>query len=743
MNPRVLTGITAWISILIPSQACGPFFPDTVLDKPQAALGVPPVSYLHDLYQLAGSPMPAVGSDAEHSDHPFLRQIPLESGELRDLWQKDGVAPGEIERRLQSYQSVRMALLSPLVDNGPTGFPTHGEHPPALTERPLGTGFPTDVADYVEAARLHAVGKTTEARALWKSILERPPAERKLRSAWAAWMLAKTSQDFAGSVEWYARVETEVESGATDVIGLRGAAKGWRAAVMEDPVQAMQFYYDAFAGGKESAAIDLRRVSRKLLETGDSTTFATAAANPLIRRLVNLALHASLDGPKQMDIETVPTDARQSPPVGWLAALEAHAELPLDDGPRVAWALYSSGRLDESRKWLALSPKEHPLGMWLQAKFDLRDGKLDEANKHLTEAVNVTSKDTDWSPRNPDLDQLWCFDIAERQGAHHGRLLADAGIVALARKDYLSALESLRKGGFREDAAYLAESVVSTDGLIKHVRKVAPAWMAALSEEGVIDPFTCLDSDRSYSPSEIGNDNQLRYLLARRLAREKRLKEAREFIPPELLPLLDHYIALDRARRSGRYLGEAGAAVVWRQALIHRQFGAELFSTDGAPDAGARWWSFSAADFSARAFQKGWSHEWSREPEYEASQKPAEQAIPVITSDEIRRVGLYALSGAKRFHYRYAAADLAWEAGRMLPKNHPLLPRLYHTAGQWLASKDPESADRFYQAMVRRCAKTPEGQAADANRWFLPNLEPLADLPALPTFFQGKLSPQP
>ena len=32
MNPRVLTTIAAWIFILIPSQGCGPFFPDTVLD---------------------------------------------------------------------------------------------------------------------------------------------------------------------------------------------------------------------------------------------------------------------------------------------------------------------------------------------------------------------------------------------------------------------------------------------------------------------------------------------------------------------------------------------------------------------------------------------------------------------------------------------------------------------------------------------------------------------------------------
>ena len=313
MNPRVLTGIATWISILIPSQGCGPFFPDTVLNQPQAALDVPPVSYLHGLYRLTGRPLPNKGETAVQS---FLSQIPLESAELRDFWRQAGVNSEEIERRIGHYESVRQQLLAPIVVSGPMDFPTHGNQPPALPVRPLGNEFPTDVADYVEAARLHAGGQTAEARTLWKGILERPPAERKLRAAWAAWMLAKTSPDIAGCLDGYARVETEIEAGATDAIGLRGAAKAWRAAKMDDdPLRALQFYHDAFAGGKDTAAIDIRRVSRKLLDTGDAANFATAAANPLIRRLLNLALHASLDGPRQMDIEPAPgaRDNRRPP----------------------------------------------------------------------------------------------------------------------------------------------------------------------------------------------------------------------------------------------------------------------------------------------------------------------------------------------------------------------------------------------------------------------------------------------
>ena len=108
MNPRVLTAIAAWTAILIPSQSCGPFFPDTVLDRPQAALDVPPVSYLHGLYRLSGRPLPKEEENAEHS---FLRQIPLEAAELRDFWQKAGVDADEIDRRIRHYESVRQTLL--------------------------------------------------------------------------------------------------------------------------------------------------------------------------------------------------------------------------------------------------------------------------------------------------------------------------------------------------------------------------------------------------------------------------------------------------------------------------------------------------------------------------------------------------------------------------------------------------------------------------------------------------------
>ena len=51
------------------------------------------------------------------------------------------------------------------------------------------------------------------------------------------------------------------------------------------------------------------------------------------------------------------------------------------------------------------------------------------------------------------------------------------------------------------------------------------------------------------------------------------------------------------------------------------------------------------------------------------------------------------------------------------------------------------TSDRFYQAILRRCAKKKEGKAVDEKRWFLPELPPLADMPALPEDLKRAVDP--
>jgi len=755
MNLRVLPGLLAWTFVSPFAAACGPFFPDTVLDKPQAALDVPPVSYLAELCRIAGRSLPS--EQAHVSDQStFLSQIPKELAELRQYWTERQVDPADIERRLLHYQDIRQALLRGLDSTGPNLFPTQQEALRSLSERPLDNEYPQEVADYVEAARLYGMGKSDEARALWKAILERPIEQRRLRCVWAAWMLAKTSPDETECLAWYERVEKEATAGGTDAIGLVAASMGWRAMLSTDPVAKFHLYYDGFLLGDVANVSELRRCSDDLLEQANPESLAKAAADPLVRQLIHLNLQTTLDGPRsEASSAADPTLIPQA----WLDAVKQYARTPLPDGARLAWALYALGNFEESRRWLTLSDQSDPLSLWLGAKFDLRAGKLDKARDHLNAAIQKLRSRDDWAPTNPSLQGYWSGRLGENLQRGQGRLLADAGLVALGREDYLSALQFLHQGGYAGDAAYIAEHLVPTSSLLKHVKAVAPrdsdrpagepnyfdryAFAKALPE---VDPATCLEAGQVGRYQWLRNpDNRLRYELARRLAREGRMSEAIAFMPPQLQKLATHYAALDRAQRSKRYKSEALAAILWRQARIHRWWGAQLFSTDSFPDGGVYDWNWPARNLGQiRSLRNGWTEEWSGGSRFcgtlrfVAAQREKDKAVPLVRADEIERLSIPRLKYEHRYHYRTVAADLAWRAARLLPDGDPRLALLYNTAGQWVETCNPDLADRFYETLMKRCPNTEIATRANARHWFDREAEPLQELPGLPAGLMPK-----
>ena len=92
--------------------------------------------------------------------------------------------------------------------------------------------------------------------------------------------------------------------------------------------------------------------------------------------------------------------------------------------------------------------------------------------------------------------------------------------------------------------------------------------------------------------------------------------------------------------------------------------------------------------------------------------------VLVASEDEVSRATRHKADPEARFHYRYQAAALAWEAAKLMPDNSDETARVLWTAGTWLKNRDPETADFFYKALVRRNRKTALGQEADRIRWF-------------------------
>lgn len=95
----------------------------------------------------------------------------------------------------------------------------------------------------------------------------------------------------------------------------------------------------------------------------------------------------------------------------------------------------------------------------------------------------------------------------------------------------------------------------------------------------------------------------------------------------------------------------------------------------------------------------------------------------LVTCTERQRAEEPPTKIAERFHYRYLAANLAWEAAALMPDNNDDTARVLCEAGTWLKNRDPKSADRFYKALVKRCGTTELGKAADKKRWFPPIAE--------------------
>ena len=100
--------------------------------------------------------------------------------------------------------------------------------------------------------------------------------------------------------------------------------------------------------------------------------------------------------------------------------------------------------------------------------------------------------------------------------------------------------------------------------------------------------------------------------------------------------------------------------------------------------------------------------------------------LTASSADERRRVGQSAVTPDKRWHYRYLAAELAWQAAGLLPNESDETARLLCEAGSWLKARDPRAANRFYKALVQRCGTTDLGREAQRLHW-LPPLTPESD----------------
>jgi tetratricopeptide (TPR) repeat protein len=312
---------------------------------------------------------------------------------------------------------------------------------------------------------------------------------------------------------------------------------------------------------------------------------------------------------------------------------------------RLAALAYRTGRYDLAATLAAKTAS--PLASWVKAKLALQRGDLAAAAGFYAEASSAF----------PSLDAAPSLEDASAR-----LLTGESGVVALARGEYIDALDKLYPvaNTYWGDVAYIAERVLTVDELKRFIDAKVPQPTAPTAAAPT-DADATTDDGSSAIPATMSSPaGQLRGLLARRLARAGRYEEA--------LAYYQDASVRDQAARYAEALSgvKAGKTRVERarawyaSALLARQVGMEIMGTEAAPD-------YSAYDGS---FETGIGQEMLDGP--------------FITEEERSRYASSAAAPALRFHYRYIAVDEASHAADLLPPRSQAFAAVLCTATGWM-----------------------------------------------------------
>ena len=698
-----------------PLLACGPYFPNYLLvGGDEAVLGGAELSFTRELQRMNLVPtrhkaLPTRGTFAEEAER-------AEVADLKAALKKEGLCEEEAAGVLSAHAEARKQLtvfaaqVKEVEDSRPhleqEGKDTRGApalpwpNMPAIQITP---GLPGEFADYFEGALAwhNPINRTKDAaRLCWERLLERPEAERKRKSVWAAFMLARSwlEEDPPRAIDYLHQVRALASRGFADTIGLSAASLGVEARVEllhTNYVPAIALYLEQLAAGDEGAAISLRFVAAEALRARAATLEKLARDSRSQRIITAYVLSQPIRRRDYAGDAIDPELGSQSDWVRrWLSAMEASGVKDAESAEKFALAAYNINDMQLAQRWIKLAPNA-PVAQWLQAKLLLRSGKVAEAAALLAKVSRlfpVQPHGTNEVEAVQLADTLMAGTCEGNLVPVERQLLGELGVLRLSRKEFTQSLDALLNSGFWMDAAYVAERVLTVDELKGYVDSYWPP-VSASQEAEEKENF----GEDKISPSLLRG--QIRYLLARRLTRAERSAEAREYYPAEWLPPFDALMANLGAAWNESLPAEHRAGAFFQAAYVARTNGMELLGTEVEPD-----WHIHGGNFSTGVSI--------------ADRKTnAAEHLPA-TQEELARASRHAPEPEKAFHYRYQAASLAWQAAELLPNNSDFTAFILWKGGSWLKYQDPPFADIFYKALVRRNRATALGAEADRRRWF-------------------------
>jgi tetratricopeptide (TPR) repeat protein len=584
---------------------------------------------------------------------------------------------------------------------------------------------PSEFADYHRGALAMFDSKLPEAKAAWEVLLKRPAAERKYRSTWAAYMLGKLAIDeqrYADAVQHFQQCRQLAKDGFVDGLGLAAESYGWEAhAEMESghAEKSARLYLTQLALGDASAVVSLKFLipdrdevasfSDEMQAAGATIAvaygvekmedaLAKAAADPVLRRLVTA--HVLAGGVATLWEEgsnnSRPDPKRQT---RWLEAVAKAGVKETPDAEHLGWVAYSMGKYQDAARWLKLSSGKTPAALWLQAKLARRNGDLKLCASLMSEVVRALPKNEEMEASIGEGD-LPLPSVSAWE---------DLGAIQLGRGEFVLALDGFTAlPDMWDDAAYVAERVLTTKELLDYTEKKYPKPQPK-------EPKEKEEAETSYDTDVPA---RFRALVGRRLMREGRYEEAKAYLPQKELPHLERYVAALKAGNSEKAPKKERARALFTAAWVARYHGMELMGTEGGPDSASDGGMFPPVNVAMERLtgQKQFSGFADEEEDFQPG--PVTTALPV-TAAEKKRLASTKLNPEKRYHYRHIAAGLAWKAASLLPDQSDEAADVLNTAGNWLKARYPKEADRFVQAIERRCYKTEIGIETLKKHWFV------------------------
>jgi len=694
--------------------ACGPYFSRWLLGPERLLVPAPEGILRTEIgrLKLADSPR------AVPAENPWQQTSETDLADLGKALDAAKVPAGRRGPLVERYTEVRNTLsqyAASVIVFENVSEPLYPEEqmageepsePPALPSKlALPEGLPGEFAEYLQGALSYHRGDLDAATSTWEKLLKRPESERRFRSTWAAFMLGKThlrAERPAEAVRWFQRMrEIAGQTGFEDSLGLAAASLGWEARAERDLGhydKALVLYARQARGGDPTAGSSLRFVARQALEAGPDA-LAPIARSDEARGVMTAFLVSDTNAPWdewELDEDEEVTNEGEAAPKAepavpaWLAALQKAGVKNVDGADRIAWAAYQGGEFAAARQWLDRAPADAPMARWIRAKLLLRDGKLAEAQKLLDQTA-ATLPDP-----QPTEDEVLDHSPDAAGGKLATPTLASGESAALltTQGKYLDALDQFLKSGFWTDAAHLAERVVTLDELKTYVDA---HWPASLIKDLPEYP-SYAEGIQPALPALAAED--IRYLLGRRLIRAGRYDEAKPYLPADMEAALGTMKTSLLQGEDESQPADQRAAALFRASCVARKQGLELMGTELGPD----WFLY--------------------EGQYEVLRGPGDLQVRAENPHlkpgpgEAQAMERTRPDPDKRFHYRYRAAEMAWDAAGLLPDGSDQKARYLATAGTWLKARDADAARPFYKAILECCSNTKLGKEAQQVRWF-------------------------